>query len=183
MIIAFTGKKGSGKDLCANYLVNKYNFVKKTFAEPLKKAGQVLFLLNDEQLNGTQEVKELPDPKWYNASSRQILQFLGTDLLRNQLNNIMPGINEDYFVKYFEIWHKNNNKINIVISDLRFLNESNYIKNNNGYIIKINRSSMYDDYHISENEFKDIKEDFIIDNNDTIEKLYQDVDNIIKKLI
>jgi len=52
MIIGFAGKKRSGKDTIANYLVNKYNFRRYAFGGPVKEVCRILFGFDDEQLYG-----------------------------------------------------------------------------------------------------------------------------------
>ena len=43
MILGLTGPPGSGKDTLADYLVEKYNFKRVAFADPIR--AQVKFLL------------------------------------------------------------------------------------------------------------------------------------------
>lgn len=183
MLIGIVGKKGSGKDTSADYLINKYNFIKKSFADPLKKACKELFLLSDEQLYGTE--KEMPDNRWYNCSPRTMLQYVGTDLLRNQLNVIMPGLDNNIFINHFKLWYnkEKNSNTYIVIPDVRFLNEVNIIKELNGIIIKIERNNNNDDMHISEKEMEQITSfDYIINNNSTKDDLYKKIDLLIMEL-
>ena len=80
MIVGLIGKKGHGKDTFADYLVQHYDFVKLSFAEPLKKVCKELFLLTDEQLYDPME-KEKVDERW-GKSPRQLMQIIGTDILR-----------------------------------------------------------------------------------------------------
>lgn len=169
-MIAFCGKKGVGKDVCSDYLVKKYNYKKYAFATPLKEAVKCLFLFNDEQLYGDE--KETIDKRW-DVSPRQMFQFIGTDLIRNHLR-------DDYFIRYFDLAVQNKDKI--VISDLRFVNESLYIKNNGGIIILITGKDNNHDEHVSEREYLDIKYDYIIHNTSTLTHLYQQLDAIMVKL-
>lgn len=178
MLVALCGYKGSGKDLCADYLVDKYGFVKISFAEPLKEVLKVLFMFSDEQLFGTPMQKEESDPRWFGCSARTSMQFIGTEVLRDNLDKIMPGIGADYFVKRLELWFElellKNPNIKVVVSDLRFLNEDKYIKKMAGMVIRVNRKSVVpSDPHQSETEFEKIIPDFILDNNGSINMLYQ----------
>ena len=72
MIIGLVGKKGSGKDTMADFLVENYHFKQYAYAEPLKKLCQDLFCLTDAQVN-CHALKETIDERW-NKSPRQILQ-------------------------------------------------------------------------------------------------------------
>lgn len=177
-MIGFVGKKSSGKDTAGDYLVKKYNFEKQSFANPLKRCCKEMFSLTDEQLNDP-ILKETPDPRWFGATPRQILQYVGTDLLRNQLKNIIPNIGENVHINAFKLWYENNKHKKIVLCDVRFLNEANMIKENGGILIKIYRGeNKTKDLHQSEMELEKIKCDIIIDNNGSLEELYATLDSI-----
>lgn len=182
VLIGLMGVKGSGKSTCARYLVENYNFTEKSFADCLKKACQEIFLLSDEQINGSK--KEEPDSRWFNCSPRKMLQFVGTDLLRDGLETIMPGIKNDVFINHFKLWYENEIKENpnaqIVVSDIRFQNEANFIKSLGGIIIKIERSSCeQSDTHVSEVEQRDIEIfDHFIHNNSSFDELFEQVNTI-----
>ena len=176
VLIGLLGLKGSGKDTCADYLALNYGFVKKSFADPLKRACKELFLYSDSQLYGDQ--KEIPDQRWFGCTPRKSLQFLGTDLLRDQVDIIMPGIGKNIFTHHFNIWYQehiiNNPDIHVVVADVRFQNEVDLLKSLGGYIIKLERNSIIPDTHVSEQEqLKIINIDHVIFNNSTKEDLYQ----------
>lgn len=185
-LIGLLGKKSSGKSTAADYLVEKYQFHEKSFADPLKIICRELFLLNDDQLYG--DLKEIPDPRWYQCSPRKMLQFIGTDLLRNQLNNIMPGIDNDIFIDHFRLWFEREKQINpnvrVVISDNRFINEVEFIKSLGGIIIKINRPLENDDSHQSEKQIDQITNyDYCIENIGTLEDFYLNLDKIVVDVV
>jgi len=182
MLFGLLGLKRSGKSTVANYLVNNHGFVEKSFADPLKKACKELFLLEDEQLYGTQEDKETPDNRWFGCTPRQMMQFVGTDLLRKQLNVIMPGIHQNLFTYHFQLWIKHNPNLNVVISDVRFQNEVDFIHSLGGKIIKLQRDENinYDDLHESEKNQELIKNyDSFIVNNDTMKELFDNISFIV----
>lgn len=174
MLIGFLGKKGSGKTTASNFLVNELNFINKTFAEPLKKACQDLFLLEDDQIYGNK--KEEIDKRW-GCSPRKILQFIGTDLLRNNINKIMPNIGDNIFIDIFKVWYEENKEKNIVISDVRFKNEIDFIHNNGGIIIKLDRNNDNNDKHESE-YINNLEYDYIINNNFLLENLNKNIIDI-----
>lgn len=182
-LIGISGKIGSGKTICGEHLVLRYNYTNRNLADPLKEACVALFLLSPDQVNGTQDDKNKPDPNWFNCAPRKMLQFIGTDLLRNQLDKIMPGIQENIFVNHMRIWYNRfiteNPDGKVVISDVRNLNEAEFIKNLGGIIIKLARDTPYADSHISENMIDMIKADYDIDNNGNLIELYRKLDEII----
>lgn len=169
MLIGIIGKKESGKDTFGDYLVKNYQFQKYSFALPLKKVCKELFLLDDTQLVD-HTLKETIDIRW-NMTPRQMLQKVGTDLIRN-------NINEDFWIKHFHFWYKQN-KGNIVITDCRFQNEVDIIKELGGIIIKLNRKTNGIDQHISENVDTLNNIDYTIDNNETKQVFYQKIDELL----
>ena len=75
MFIGIIGKKSSGKDTTGDYLVEKYNFEKQSFDNPLKKCCMEMFNMTWEQVNDP-ILKETPLPQWYNATQRKLLQII-----------------------------------------------------------------------------------------------------------
>lgn len=71
--------------------------------------------------------------------------------------------------------------IRVVISDIRFLHESNKIKELGGILIKINRKTKNNEYseHCSELECRDIECDYLIDNDGDIFDLYNQIDTLM----
>lgn len=186
-LIGLMGIKKSGKDTCADYLVNNFGYQKKSFADPLKAACAELFLFNDQQLYGTQEQKETPDPRWFGCSPRVVMQFVGTELLRNNLDKIMPGLGNNIFTHRFKLWYQEecykNPNLCIVIADVRFQNEVDFIQSLGGRIIKIERPSVKtNDMHQSEMELQSITNyDDLIMNTGTLPEFYEKINNIISK--
>lgn len=154
MIIGFCGKKGSGKSFFAKYLVKQHNFIELTFAEPLKKAVQIIFNLTDDELHD-QNLKENKIER-LNASPREILQWLGTDIIREKFNKKF-NYNGSIWVDNMKEKLKNLQDKNVVISDVRFQNEIDLIHSLNGIIINIQASGTNIDLsdtkkHKSENQ-------------------------------
>jgi len=176
MIIGITGNKQSGKDTSANYFIKKHNFIKLSFAQPLKEICKVLFDFNEEQVNGSK--KEEIDEFW-KVTPRSIMQFLGTEIFRNEISKIIPNIKENFWTKIMEQKILNNNNKHIVIPDVRFSNEVDLIRKFNGIIIQIHRNTGIIDFHSSETELNKIIPDYIIENNDTIDELYKKLKYII----
>jgi hypothetical protein len=145
MIIGLVGKKQVGKDTVAQYLVHYYDFIQHAFAAPLKKACQVLFLLESEQLH-VNRLKEQEDPRW-GKSPRQMMQLVGTDLFRQH-------VDQDFWVKHMEYWLDKHmtTDTNIVISDVRFQNEADLIRQKGGVLWMIKRDTFEQDVHESETQ-------------------------------
>lgn len=175
MLIGLIGSKGAGKDTCADYLCKEHGFIKVSFADCLKRACKELFVFSDEQVYGTQKQKETPDPRWFGASPRTVLQYVGTELLRDQLDTIMPGLGKNVFINNFKLWYAQQGPdAKIVIADVRFQNEADVIKELGGLLLKIERPSLEStDSHASEVELKNIANyDKIINNNRETDLFY-----------
>lgn len=145
MIIGICGLIGSGKDTIAQYLIDSRGYNRVSFATTLKDATAVLFGWDREILEGaTAEMRaerEKPDPFWTERLGREwspriALQYLGTDLFRNNLN-------ESVWVYAAERRILNlGPSANVVISDVRFPNEIKMIRNMGGQIWWVRRGEL-----------------------------------------
>ena len=184
-LIGILGRKRTGKDSSGNYIIEKYNYTRYAFAEPIKRILKIMFDLNDKQLN---EDKEILDKRW-NLSPREILQKFGTEICRNDLKEYLPNIELDngtLWIKLFKIFYEKNKDKNIVITDVRFLDEINIIKSLGGKIIKINRDKVIYDSHSSECDIDNYSKDLIdynIDNNYTYDDLYSQIDSFLNLIV
>jgi hypothetical protein len=182
MLVIFVGKIGSGKSAAANIL-KKYSFEEETFAEPIKQ-----FLLtigfNYEDVYGSQEEK-LKINKFWNVSGREFMQKFATDIMRNQLQSVLPQLELrgcTVWVRAMEKKILDNLSKNIVIGDGRFPDEIMLIKKYGGIVIKISRPSNNgnnNSVHESESYFNSIVPDYEIINDGTFEDLENKIKNIL----
>ena len=177
IIIGITGKAGSGKDTLASYLESQ-GFIKLSFGSAVKDIVSIVTGWPRDFVEGINEERQLREtlihPE-YNKTCREMMQFIGTDLFRKQLNdNIWVNIIKNKIES-----DKINNKF--VITDVRFDNEAQMIKSIGGNIIQINRQNIHQLNHISENGIT-IDVDYIIENNGTISDLYNKINLYIDKL-
>ena len=190
MIIGLCGSQGSGKDTVANILVSEYGFIKLTFASTLKDIVAILFSWQRDLLEGLTEEsrlwRETTDDFWSEKLSipsftpRKALQMIGTDLFRIHFNNdIWTNIVENKI----GVMLKNNPKTNIVISDCRFTNEFNLIKQfTDSHIIMILREkniSTNKIYHSSETEWVNYNFDTILQNDNSIDELKSNLKSLL----
>ena len=175
-VIGITGQKFSGKDTLGDYFVNELGYTRIAFADALKEAVKCIFDFDDEQLYGSK--KEIPDDYW-NFSARQALQFVGTDLFRNQISTLSPHIEKNIWVHVVK--RKILNRIEkdphakFVITDARFPNEIDMVKELGGIVIKLRRNNNNTDTHESEALIESLYCDYDISNNDTKENLYMTI--------
>jgi len=183
-IIGLCGYKRSGKDTAGSLLLEN-GYTKYSFAGPLKKACQEIFMFDDEQTEGNK--KEDYDDRW-NINPRKVFQRFGTEIFRDNLDMFFPemkNIKNTFWIYRFKLWYKKekekNPNIKIVVTDVRFENEANIIKELGGLIIKVNRNNNNNnDNHISELSINKIKHDILIDNDSTIEDFHLKLKKILK---
>lgn len=183
LIVGFGHRIGRGKDTSADfalaYLKKKgYPCRKDAFAYSLKEGiGRLVFGFDDEQLYGKR--KEVKDEFW-GFTPRWALQQAGTEAMRNNLN--------------YDIWAKTvarralkDPESFIIISDVRFLNETKIVKELGGYLVKCNREIPYfneRDDHISEMALASFEGwDFELNNNGTIADLEETVQALLDHLL
>lgn len=172
-LIGLTGKIGSGKSTCAKIL-NKLGYIELSFAETLKDVGLLLGFTHDELFIDKNKINNI-----WGISGRDFLQKFGTDVMKYNLPTIIPSMSN--------IWinlvkHKINLSHKYVISDVRFEDEYNFIKELKGVIIKINSDNIEEYTHISEKG--NIKYDYIIYNDKvSFETLEDDIKLLLNSII
>ena len=182
-IIGITGNKFNGKSIVAEYLCKNYGFMEFSFAHPLKEACKIIFGFNDQQLYG--DKKEDIDYRW-NIKPREVLQFVGTELFRNQLGKLLPEIGENIWIasliEKIKAMVEEYPLCSIVISDIRFQNEIDALRDFNGaHIWKIvNDRIIKKDTHSSEDIDKLKNIDSTIVNDSTLDSLYEKISFLIK---
>ncbi len=187
MIIGITGEKGAGKTTIAEYLETK-GFTSLAFAEPLKQIASI-FGFTDHQLYGTQSDKTEINEQ-LGICAREFLQKFGTEICREMIPIVIPEMNLGssgiIWIKLLQdkiekIIQTNND---IVVSDVRFADEADSLREMGAIIInvkrieRIGRFDIYSD-HLSETESHGIDYDFEIINNLSFEDLYKKIDEII----
>lgn len=210
MIISVSGTIGSGKDTIADYLVTQHKFKRISFAASLKDAVSLIFGWDREMLEGTtktsREWREQVDVWWAerlgipHLTPRWALQYWGTEVARN-------GFHNDIWVASLENKLRNT-KDDIVITDARFINEVNAIKNSGGITVRVERGQQPEWYeaaanfnkgpdanpmwalsklqlekfkiHASEYSSVGLDYDYVINNNGTIDDLHQKIRQVIE---
>jgi len=195
MIIGIVGKARSGKDTLASYLLEcfeneyKVHYKRMAFAKHLKDMCENHFELSHDQLYG--DKKEIPDERFHKPfyqdpdhrywAPREIMQELGS---------FYRKIRSDYWVESLRKSILRNGYENVIITDVRHINECNFVKNNKGILIKINRKDaekIHGMQHESETALdkSDKLFDMTIDNSGTLHELKvvaQDIVHVINVL-
>jgi len=205
MIIGICGFIGAGKDTAADYLVNFHEYRRESFAGTLKDAVAAVFGWDRTMLEGrtkqAREWREQLDLWWserlnmLELTPRWVLQNWGTEVIRN-------GFHDDMWIASLE------NKLrkaqdNVVISDCRFPNEIAAIRAQGGKIIWVQRGETPQWYevaakanagdneaqawlkaqgiHASEYSWAGTEFDAVVDNNGTIDSLYEQLKNLAQE--
>jgi hypothetical protein len=124
MLIGVTGRAGAGKDTVCDHVVLSRGYVKYSLAGPLKKMLSALGLDCDDR--ATKDI-----PHWmFGKSPRQMMQTLGTEWMRD-------SVCEDGWLKMAQA--ARNKCDDMIISDVRFQNEADWVRQNGGYLIHLYR--------------------------------------------
>ena len=173
MIIAFAGRKQSGKTSACEFTANVYsqtmqkNSAIYNFADPLKKMCIDIFGLTYEQCYGSDENKnEYVNCFWPDSgnsmTAREVMQYVGTNVFRKMQHNVWA----DATIRKVQ----DENLPLALIADCRFPNEVEAVKNAGGLVIKLNRN-LYSSTHesetaLDEDRYDQSNFDFVIDNKD-----------------
>lgn len=211
MLISISGLIGSGKDTAADYLCTVHGFKRMSFGASLKDAVSVIFNWDRELLEGStktsREWREQVDPWWANRldiphlTPRWVLQQWGTEVARK-------GFHDEIWVASVEN-KLLNNKDDIVITDCRFPNEINAVKNASGITMRTHRGEepkwinlaatfnsdqdqserirakvlLEEQYGVHASEYSSVglEYDYHLDNNSTIDSLHKQIESIINR--
>jgi hypothetical protein len=119
VIIAISGKAGSGKDTVGDYLCDTYGFQQDSLAAPIKRLVQDVFVLDKETVYD-RELREQPLADWEGWTVRKLLQYVGTEMFRK-------NISEDVWVKSL-CRRMDGDGGDWVVTDVRFPNELSILK-------------------------------------------------------
>ena len=209
MIIGVCGFIGSGKDTVADYLTNFHEFRRESFANSLKDAVAHVFGWDRTMLEGrtkqAREWREQVDPWWSNRlgmpdlTPRLMLQLWGTEVCRR-------AFHDDIWIASLEN-NLRTSTDNVVISDCRFPNEIKSIREAGGIIVWVKRGELPEwcdwaassnagdrgnltwatsktklekaGIHASETAWVGTKFDAVLDNNGSIDDLFEQVKDLV----
>lgn len=211
MIIGICGFIGSGKDTIADYLVNIHQYRRESFANTLKDSVAAVFGWDRTLLEGrtkqAREWREQVDTWWAERlnipklTPRWVLQYWGTDVCRKYFHDSL------WIASLENKLRKTTD--DVVISDCRFYNEIESIRKSGGLVVRVRRGPEPEWYehavnynagdrrigwaigksylehagvHASEYSWAGTEFDHVIENNGTLEQLYQQVNDLVQGL-
>ena len=132
MIFGLAGRAGSGKDSVAEVLRSSYGIVPMKFAQPLYEMVAVMVGCTVESLQD-RTLKEIPIPA-IGKSPRELLQSIGTEWGRT-------FVGDDVWIKSMasRSLPLRGQGISIVITDVRFDNEADWIRRTGGAVWEVAR--------------------------------------------
>ena len=164
-IIGVAGWKAAGKDTIGKYFIDNHGYTKDSFAASLKDLVASVFCWDRELLEGatkeSREWRETPDGWWeehlnwinhpgYKLSERFTprfaLQYIGTQVFRE---------NMDYNIWVSSLKRRLLNNKKVVLTDVRFPNELQMVKDLGGILVWVKRGPLPEWYDcaIKANDF------------------------------
>lgn len=196
MLLGISGEIGCGKSTVADALTKNHGYVEYSFATPLKNMA-ICAGFEHHQVFGTQEQK-LEINQFWGVSGREFLQRFGSEVCRDFVPQVLPNMRfngKTMWVRLFEKFKADNDSKNVVVSDVRFEDESQTIHENGGVLIRIVRGDLANhanqaaqssnasvSLHKSETQASKIKHNVLILNNGSLEALYEKMTNLLIKL-
>ncbi len=178
MIIGITGNAQHGKDSIGHVLVKEYGFERIAFADPLKaevariharvlvEIGKLLHWDGTDEEIITELIRNKP------PVVRALLQTHGT--------NVRRADDPDYWARQWEQRYVTCSNPNVVVTDVRFVNEARMLHRYGATMIRVLRPSMpIDTTHESEREVGEITIHKLILNDGTLAQLEQQVRDLM----
>lgn len=162
VLVGLTGLARSGKDTAADVLIECFGFKRVAFADLLKEAAALLLgrPLQDMYMGDREAVM----PEW-GFSIRDFLQRFGTEAMRNNFGH-------DFWIKAARarvVALMEEGCRRFVISDVRFDNEADWVRDSGGTILCIHRPGVVRMAHASEAGVWEKEGDQTIHNDSTYE--------------
>lgn len=177
-LIGLIGKAGVGKDTVALHLWNEHNLRRYSFAAPLRDMlGE---LLGDVDWDDREWKERKID--WIGKSPRELLQTLGTEWGRNLVH---PHL---WVLRAEQEWQCITQRLHgladgMVVSDVRFTNEADWIISRGGTLIEILRPDAAPvASHASEQQDLAAFPRYVVRNTGTFNDLRLAIDDVLGKI-
>lgn len=175
-LIGMCGKARSGKSTIAKFLCEESGFREVSLATPLKNGLIDMFGFTNDQVHG--DKKEEIDPYW-NVTPREVMQVVGTELMRNSLPEFIPTMNNVWIrIAQRKIKEYMSQGYSVVVSDVRFSDEVMMIRELNGSVWQVVRDPVHANQtmvHDHVSEHLSTIPDVVYVNNQSIKELHKKV--------
>lgn len=190
MLIVISGKARAGKDSVFNVLAKCGGFKRIAFADPLKNMCSSVFNIplnyfyDDDKKDAPFETPidyidfhsalqfavnaDLPLQQLEFKSPRDLLQQVGTDIVRKHVDN-------EFWIKLL-VKQLQTTEGNVAITDARFQNERDALKAIGGTLMLVTKPDTTAAGHSSENDLgSEADYDIVVNNNGTLAELDHDI--------
>lgn len=168
-LIGLIGKARVGKDTAAEYICEQYGLATYSFADPVKQMLEPVF--GDLFYGGDRE----QPIEWLGKSPRQLMQTLGTEWGRQQHPDLWVLLADQF-------WKTDNyaQAAGLVVTDVRFHNEADWILQSGGVLIEVVREGAEQvNAHSSESATWEGTPRIVVENNGDISDLYETLDGVM----
>lgn len=176
LLIGLAGLKGAGKDTAAEWLCFHGYFERIALADPIKD-GLAAMLGIDACAFSEPALKEVVI-EWLGCTPRHLMQTLGTEWGQRH-------VARDLWTRIAQHKIDTNNRMGvaavpIVVTDIRFEHEADWIRKQGGRIWHIRRDIQAHDAHASELGIKGTQADVWIDNTGSLQQLHAQLANALR---
>lgn len=182
VLIGLTGRMGSGKSTVADHLCREHGFTEYAFAEPIKAGLAAILGITPEELE-RQKRSHLPVFPGYEVGIRGMMQTLGTEWGRS---GIHPNFWLDLAAQRLDhlAAFSQEGPAGLVISDVRFENEADFVRQRGGVIVHIKNQTRDQGAwsHISEATLAIHDNDYVVQNNSSLIDLHDEIDALLARI-
>jgi hypothetical protein len=190
LIVALSGVAGAGKDTVGNILITKHGFTRVSFADVLKEEVSAAFGLPLNFFHD-RNTKDAPLLEWPILRSSITETALGEAVL-SQFSHYSPRLLCIYYASVMrgfnpDVWISKATKYvekspgNVVITDLRFLNEADWVRKRFGKVVRVNRPDVTNVLmHESETQLNGFNFDLTIVNDSGLSELDVKVSEMLR---
>lgn len=186
MIVGVTGRAQHGKDTVGQRLVERFGFEQFGFASALKelalRVNPYVPLGHPYPTVFMQLTDVVRDYGWERAKQtkevRRVLQELGT--------GVRDTVGQASWVRALSVELLEKRPSRAVITDLRFPNEADFIRESGGWLLRVTRPDFnngVDPSHPSEAAVAGLHVDFELVNSGSIEQLHELVDDFFECVV
>jgi cytidylate kinase len=176
MIVGIAGYAGSGKTTVARHLVDSLGYTRLSFATPIRQALMAMGV-HESYLTDHKHI-EIPR---IGHTARYLMQTLGTEWARATVNRNFWLYLMDNAITTQPIGN------NIVVDDVRFDNEADYLRRKNGIIINLVRGNTqldpYSTDHASEEGISSELVNYNIENDGSVAAVVKEMEKIICRTV
>lgn len=180
MIVGLSGKARAGKDTVGAYLVERYGFERRSFADELRRSAlelNPLLHLDSGQWVGNWRLAEIVDRLGW----EQAKELPEVRLFLQQFGRVMRSVWEPVWVE--AAMKGLDRDVSYVFTDVRFVNEAERIRRLGGEVWRVHRPDaglVVGGDDSSETELDGFRFDASLRNESTIEAVHADVDTLMR---